>query len=136
MRCVAQFGTIYTISKREKHPWISVTFKPETLLKVTFLHGCLSRFWNCTNGTKSRNVSQIHRDRQTNRQASRQATRQIFEIHGISWVVEAGIISSFFNCLPFFTQEIACLAFFFQFEHRSLPNRICKPVQYVSHMNS
>ena len=37
--------------KREKHPWRSVT-----LLKLTFLHGCFSRFLNCTNGNKSRNA--------------------------------------------------------------------------------
>ena len=47
--------------KREKHPWMSVTFskmagQPATLLKVTLLHGCFSRFLNCTNGTKSRKV--------------------------------------------------------------------------------
>ena len=29
-------------------------FKPATLLKVTLLDGCFSRFLNCTNGTKSR----------------------------------------------------------------------------------
>ena len=28
--------------------------KPATLLKVTLLHGCFSRFLNCTNGTKLR----------------------------------------------------------------------------------
>ena len=28
--------------------------KPSTLLKLTLLHGCLSRFLDCTNGTKSR----------------------------------------------------------------------------------
>ena len=28
----------------------------ENLLKVTLLRGCLSRFLNCTNGTKSRNA--------------------------------------------------------------------------------
>ena len=34
--------------------------KPTTLLKVTLLHGCCSRFLNCTNVTKSRkNVSYI-----------------------------------------------------------------------------
>ena len=38
--------------KREKHPCRSVT-----LLKVTLLHGCFSRFLNCTNGTNSRNAS-------------------------------------------------------------------------------
>ena len=45
--------------KRKKHPWRSVTFskvagkKPTTSLKVTLLHGCFSRFLNCTNKTKS-----------------------------------------------------------------------------------
>ena len=33
--------------------------KPATLLKVTFLHGCFSRFLNCTNSTKSRKTSQL-----------------------------------------------------------------------------
>ena len=45
--------------KGEKHPWRSVTFKPTTLLKVTLLHGCLSRFLKCTNGTKPHNASRI-----------------------------------------------------------------------------
>ena len=31
---------------------------PATLLKVTFLHGCFSRFLKCANGTKSRNALQ------------------------------------------------------------------------------
>ena len=44
--------------KREKHPWRGVTFS-KVALKVTLLHGCFSRFLNCTNGTKSRNASQI-----------------------------------------------------------------------------
>ena len=30
-----------------------------TLLKVTFLLGCFSRYLNCTNGTKSSNASRI-----------------------------------------------------------------------------
>ena len=30
-----------------------------TLLKVTFLHGCFSRFVNCKNGTKSGNASHM-----------------------------------------------------------------------------
>ena len=43
--------------KREKHPWMSDTFsKVATLLKVTLLHGCFSRFSNCTNSTKLRNA--------------------------------------------------------------------------------
>ena len=48
--------------KREKRPWRIVNFgkvvglNPATLLKLTLLHGCFSRFLNCTNGTKSRNA--------------------------------------------------------------------------------
>ena len=50
--------------KREKHPCKSVTFSkvagwPATLLKVALLHGCFSRFLNCTNDTKSRNASHM-----------------------------------------------------------------------------
>ena len=37
-------------------------FYPATLLKVTLLHGCFSRFFNCTNGTKLRNASHIYID--------------------------------------------------------------------------
>ena len=33
--------------------------KPATLLKVTVLHGCFSRFLNCKNGTKSRKTSHM-----------------------------------------------------------------------------
>ena len=33
--------------------------KPATLLKLSFLHGCFSRFLNCTNGTKSGNAPHI-----------------------------------------------------------------------------
>ena len=39
--------------------------KPGTLLKITFLHRCLSRFLNCTNGTKSRNAPRIGTSRLT-----------------------------------------------------------------------
>ena len=42
------------LKKREQHPWRNDTFN---LLKVTLLHGCFSRFLNCTNDTKSRNAS-------------------------------------------------------------------------------
>ena len=38
--------------KREIHPWRSV-------LKVTLLHGCFSRFLNCSDCTKLRNASHI-----------------------------------------------------------------------------
>ena len=33
--------------------------KPATLLKLTLLHGCFSRFLNCANGTKTRNASHM-----------------------------------------------------------------------------
>ena len=47
--------------KGKKHPWRSVTFSknPATLLKVTQLCGCFSRFLNCTNVTKSHKTSYI-----------------------------------------------------------------------------
>ena len=57
------FVPFVQFKKREKHPWRSVTFSkvasfwPAVSLKVTLLHGCLSRFLNCTNDTKSRNTS-------------------------------------------------------------------------------
>ena len=38
--------------KREKHPWRRRR-RPATLLKLTLLHGCFSRFLSCTNATKS-----------------------------------------------------------------------------------
>ena len=38
----------------KKQPWRSAT-----LLKVTFLHECFSRFLNCTNGKKSRKAFHI-----------------------------------------------------------------------------
>ena len=52
--------------KRGKRTWRSVTFskiarfQPATLPKVTLLHGCFSRFLNCTNGTKSSKTSHIY----------------------------------------------------------------------------
>ena len=39
--------------KREKQPRRSVNFR----LKLTLLHGCYSRFLNCTNSSKLRNAS-------------------------------------------------------------------------------
>ena len=47
--------------KCEKHPWRNVTFrlKPATLLKVTLLHGCFSRFLSCAHGKKSRNAPHV-----------------------------------------------------------------------------
>ena len=38
---------------------VKLQAKPATLLKVTLVHGCFSRFLNCRNGAKSRNASHI-----------------------------------------------------------------------------
>ena len=43
--------------KHEKYPWRRL--KSARLLKVTVVHGCFSRFLNCTNGTKSHKTSHI-----------------------------------------------------------------------------
>ena len=43
------------------HLWC-IALKPATLLNLTLLHGCFSRFLNCTNATKSRNASHILRN--------------------------------------------------------------------------
>ena len=53
-RCTIWYHSQF--KKGKKHPWRSVTFskKPSTLLKVTLLHGCFSRFLNSINGTKLR----------------------------------------------------------------------------------
>ena len=54
----------YTCTYRSS-TWRSVNFskvagfKPATLLKLTLLHECFSRFLNCTNVTKSRNAPHI-----------------------------------------------------------------------------
>ena len=37
----------------------SCRLQPVTLLKLTLLHRCFSHFFNCTNGTKSRNAPHI-----------------------------------------------------------------------------
>ena len=38
---------------------VRLQVKPATLLKVTLVHGCFSRFLNCTSGIKPRKASQI-----------------------------------------------------------------------------
>ena len=50
---------------REKHPWRIVTFSKAAgfMLKVTLLHGCFSRFLNCTNGAKSQKASHMEMER-------------------------------------------------------------------------
>ena len=51
----APFAAICTVQKT----WKASLFQPATLIKVTLLDGCFSRFLNCTNGTKSRKASYI-----------------------------------------------------------------------------
>ena len=59
------FAPFVQFKNHEKHLWRSFTFckvagfEPVTLLNVTLLDGCFSRFLNCTNGTKSRKASHI-----------------------------------------------------------------------------
>ena len=40
----------------ESNSILAYVIKPATLLKLTLLHRCFSRFLNCPNGTKSRNA--------------------------------------------------------------------------------
>ena len=51
--------------RREKHPRRSLTFNKSccNFIKVTPLHGCFSRFLNCTNGTKLLKVTKMGRSK-------------------------------------------------------------------------
>ena len=52
---------LYNLKNMKKtHGGVLLLVKPATLLKVTLLHGCFSRFLNCANGTKSRKASHIY----------------------------------------------------------------------------
>ena len=55
MRCAIWYH-LYNLKKREKHHG-GVLLLVKLLAEVTLLHGCLSRFFNWTNGTKSWNAS-------------------------------------------------------------------------------
>ena len=57
MRC-AIWNNLYNL-KNVKNIHGGVLLLVATLLKVTLLHGCFSRFLNCTDGTKSRKTSHI-----------------------------------------------------------------------------
>ena len=46
-----------------------IQFKKCCFCKVTPLHGCFSRFLNCTNGSKSRKASQMYQRRNGTRNA-------------------------------------------------------------------
>ena len=49
-----QLQTLLLCFLRHLVPFAQI--KPATLLKVTLIHGCFSRFLNYTNGTESRNA--------------------------------------------------------------------------------
>ena len=63
--CVAQFCTIFTIQKkREKRLWRSVTYSNHLASACNFTKSNTPKwvfftFWNCANGTESRNASQV-----------------------------------------------------------------------------
>ena len=59
MWCVTRFGTICAIQKTWKTP-MEECYKVAGLLKVTVVHGCFSRFLNCTHGIKSRKTSHVY----------------------------------------------------------------------------
>ena len=44
---------------KNTHAGVILLVKLQALLKASLLHGCFSRFLNCTDGTKSRKVSHI-----------------------------------------------------------------------------
>ena len=50
---------------------VKLRLHPTTLLKLTLLYGCLSRFLICTDGTKSRNASQMSNQTATLQQENR-----------------------------------------------------------------
>ena len=46
---------------KDTHGGVLLLVKPATLLKITLLHGCFSRFLNSTNGTKLGKASHLHK---------------------------------------------------------------------------
>ena len=56
MRCAIWYHLYNVKNLKNTHEGV---LQPATLLKLTLLHGCFSRFLNCTNGTKSRNASHM-----------------------------------------------------------------------------
>ena len=91
MKCVARFGTIF---KKVKNTHGGVIL---TLLKVTLLHGCFSRFINSTNDTKSRYASHIFIEIFRNPDAINKNISQAF------W--DSVVNQYFFSSLIFFTRH-------------------------------
>ena len=60
--CCTIWYHLYNLKNvKNTHGGVLILDKPATLLKLTLLDGCSSRFLNCTNSTKSRNASQLRR---------------------------------------------------------------------------
>ena len=61
MRCVIWYHLYILKNVKNAHGGVLllVELKPATLLEITLLRGCFSRFLNCANGTKSRNASHM-----------------------------------------------------------------------------
>ena len=61
MRCAIWYLLYNLKNVKNTHGGVLFLVKG-TLLKGTLLHGCFSRFLNCTNDSKSRNASNIYFD--------------------------------------------------------------------------
>ena len=60
MRCAIWYHLSNLKNLKNIHEEVLILISlPATLLKLTLLHGCFSRFLNWTNGTKSRNAPQM-----------------------------------------------------------------------------
>ena len=59
MRCAIWYDLNNLKNVKSTHGRVLLLLKLQKALKVTLLHGCISRFLNCTNATKSRKASQI-----------------------------------------------------------------------------
>ena len=60
MRCAIWYYLYDLKDVKDTHGGVLILVKPATLLKLTFLHGCFSRFWNYINGTKLRNAPHMN----------------------------------------------------------------------------
>ena len=59
MRCAIWYHLYNLKNVKSTHGGALLLAKPVTLLKRTLLHGCFSRFVDCSIGAKSRKASQI-----------------------------------------------------------------------------
>ena len=59
MLCAIWYHLYNLKNVKNTHGGVLLLVKPATLLKVTLLRGCFSRFLNCANGTKSNKASHM-----------------------------------------------------------------------------